>query len=172
MSVSTPERALVSVIVVLHLAVVGTSALLEVGVTALEPVRAWTRPWEQALGVHQNWPMFVEPARATGWLVVTGERPDGGARPFPELGVEPVEANLAYDRVGKLTRSATSSKREFLRTALVRWACRAAAAEGDPLRRVTVARWSRQTPEPWTFEGAPRSEWPARHRDETWNCPR
>lgn len=172
MSPSPPARAALSLLIAVHLVVIGTSALCEVGVTALEPLRVVTRPWEQALGVHQNWPMFVEPARATGWLQVAGERADGGTRPFPELGDEPTEAHWAYDRVGKLTRSAGSSKREFLRTALVRWGCRSAAAAGDPLVRVTVERWSRDTPPPWTFTDRPRSEWPVRHRSETWNCPR
>ena len=166
---STTSRRALSALLVLHVAAMAASLGQETAVGAA--LRAVTEPWEKVLGVHQAWPMFADPPRATAWLEYTGIGKDGARLPLDPLPGEPPFDGviLLYDRLGKFERNAVSPKREYLRTAVVRAACAA-----DPrLRKVAIARHSRRTPLAWHYDPTPRSAWPVRtDLESTWNCRR
>lgn len=164
---------MLSVIVLVHGAAMFGSALSRWPVG--QAVRAWTEPWEKGIGVHQNWPMFAYAPRDTTWIELIGHRADGSTLQIPLLPGEfdPQRSfMLGYVRAGKLQRNAAPQRREKLRMALVRWACRHQGSVGDPVRRVTVVGFDRQTPMPGEYQ-LPRTEWPVtREEFGRWNCPR
>ncbi len=158
----TGFRLFASGVVLVHLLAMAASAL------RVDALRAVTMPWEKVLGVHQTWPMFVNPERRTVWIRVVGEREYGTPVEIPALSGRPPAVIWTYDRRDKLVRNAVSSKREYLRTAIVRWACRQ-----DPrLERVAVERRFVRTPAFGRYDDRPRHDWPVHGGRDEWNCPR
>lgn len=164
---SVPTKLLISAWIVVHLTMM-TGSALQAG------LQSWTLPYERALGVHQTWPMFVGVPTETRFHRFVGILADGSEVALPDLHGEndPDGVIWRYSRRNKFERNALSQKREYLRTALVRWQCRRAVAEGRPIRQVSVRRVSVQTPEPGASP-TPRASW-ARTEEEQgrWNCPR
>lgn len=138
------------------------------------PIREWTRPWEQFLGVHQTWPMFGVAPRTTLQLEMEGRLGDGTTIDLPGLGgrTDPQGVIWRYSRRNKLMRNATAPSRKYLRASFVRWQCREASAQGLPLREVLMSRTLTDTPRPGSHAGH-RSTWRVRSPFlETWNCKR
>lgn len=134
-------------------------------------LRTMTKPWEKVLGVHQTWPMFVSPPRATSWLTFTGIRADGTEEVLRPLDGEPDVSGVVwvYSRRGKLERNAVADKREYLRTSVVRAEC---AAHPD-FTHIRVDRVTQRTPAAWRTGPADRSTWPqSTEALKRWRCRR
>jgi len=137
------------------------------------PLREYTRPFEQALGMHQTWPMFGNPPRTTTWLVMHGVDADGPVE-LPQL-LDPPDFDgviWRYQRRHKFVRNALSDKRKYLRAAVVRWYCRQAKAQGHDLHQVVFDKVVVRTPGPYKGD-ADRHGWrEKRETIEAWNCKR
>lgn len=153
---SRPAQVVLSLLVVFH--VVASVGSVVVDTPVGRAIRTVTRPWEKALGVHQTWPMFGSPPRATVTLRFVAVTADGAEREVAVLPGEPDPDSVVwfYDRGAKLERNAAEDKRDSLRESLVRYVCR-----HDPTAaRVRIERVVRRSPVPLQLPVADRAAWP------------
>lgn len=142
------ERWLVSAFLVFHLVAAGASFAKKTEPGAA--VRAWTAPYERALGIWQSWGMFGPPPGGSSWMKAAGLTTEG-----EEISLQPLVGELSpdrtevhYSRVRKIERNMFDRSKTHLRRSVGEWMCRRQAAAGVEL--VSVRFWKEQdvTPKP------------------------
>ena len=112
-------------------------------------MRAKTRTYERALGIHQNWSMFAPNSpRSSVWMVVEGvavwdeviqiQPPLGGPLPGP--------VEWHYRRLGKLERLGVKKSHSDIRRVLARTWCQRMDADKQTLKKVRIHQYWQPTP--------------------------
>lgn len=159
----TGRRALLLALVLFH----GLTALGSTlnGTAVGDAVRTLTRPYERAVGVYQDWPMFAPNApTGTFWLevVARGDAFEEVDR-WPLYGGEVVRSEVlwGYDRLHKLERTLGKKNRQPGRDALLQRECRRVRADPDrahikvlDLEERRRRRGGPDSPDTWTDKEA------------------
>jgi hypothetical protein len=112
-------------------------------------MRAKTRTYERALGIHQNWSMFAPNApRSSVWMkveadavwdeVVEIEPPVGGPLPGP--------FEWHYRRLGKLERLGVKKSHSDIRRVLAKTWCKRLDEQKMPVKTIRIHQYWQPTP--------------------------